>query len=605
MFYVIPDGEVRVLRGVPIDMSYTHTLYFPNATQQENYFKSKTKYRFEKLSYIRNTPGVVKLQMNADSIRECNYMMFKNLAYDGRWFYAFIISVSYISNTACSVTFVIDHLQTWLFDMQLGQCFIERQHSTTDVAGDNLIPEGLETGEYIYYDNGVNYSFQWDSYDLLALCSFTATLLPNNTWGQYLPTVTGRYAYGCYTGMHMRIFPHIEQQATVDLFNSFVEGATNAGVNDGNQGILAVIMIPHGISELTPDNELITVEVAHSVPKITGTIDGYTPKNNKLFTAPYVFIEAQNCEGATAVFPQEYFTGANATFTVGYGMSSAPTAVCIPTNYKGLARNISEAMYINNFTQCSFNTDMYKAYLAQSLTAQLGLYAVDKIQGVGERVVTTVSAAIDKGKTWAQDAWQGITNFYKRMKGEEVTYTPPAQPAQTTQHSTMGVNFGDLPHINFRGENDMGLAGAMSGLGAVGLVAGSDVAGRVYNALSDLYAKSVAPGHNSGASTPDYLTSKKQKGFLFFRRTIRAEYAIIIDQYFTRFGYAQHKIDTPNIRARDRWTYVKTVDCNVHGNLPAEATAQIQSIFDNGITWWADTENVGNYSLANDIYVNG
>ena len=84
-----------------------------------------------------------------------------------------------------------------------------------------------------------------------------------------------------------------------------------------------------------------------------------------------------------------------------------------------------------------------------------------------------------------------------------------------------------------------------------------------------------------------------------------SEYARIIDQYFSRFGYAQHKIDTPNIRARDRWTYVKTVDCNVHGNLPSEAISQIQNIFDSGITWWADTENVGNYSLDNGIFVNG
>lgn len=602
MFYVLPDGEVRLLRGVPIDLSYTHTLYFPNATQQENYFKGKTKYTFEKLTYVRNTPGVVKLQMSADNVRECNYMMFKNHAYAGRWFYAFIISVSYISNTACSVTFIIDNLQTWLFDMQLGQCFIERQHSISDDIGENLIPEGLETGEYIYANGNINYNFQWASYDLLALCSFTATLLPNNTWGNFQPVVTGRYAYGSYTGLHMRVFQHIEQQATVDLFNSFVEGATNAGVNTGNDGILAVVMIPNGISTLTPNNELVTVEVPHTVPKISGTIDGYTPKNNKLFTAPYVFIEAQNCEGATAVFPQEYFSGVNAEFTIGYGMGSAPCAVCIPNNYKGLARNISEALYINNFPQCAFNTDMYKAFLAQSLTAQLGLYAVDKFQGVGDKVVKFASEVSEGSKSLWNDIKYVAKNMYSNMTGGQgVDYTPYTPSSEPGKSGFLN----DLPSIKYRGETDMGLGNALGAIGAVGAIAGSDVAGQVYSALAQLYSKSVAPGHNTGSNTADYLTSKREKGFLFYRRTIRAEYARIIDQYFSRFGYAQHTIDTPNIRARNRWTYVKTVDCNVHGNLPSEAISQIQNIFDSGITWWADTENVGNYSLDNGIFING
>ena len=455
---------------------------------------------------------------------------------------------------------------------------------------------------FIRRNGNVNYNFQWASYDLLALCSFTATLLPNNTWGNFQPVVTGRYAYGSYTGLHMRVFQHIEQQATVDLFNSFVEGATNAGVNTGNDGILAVVMIPNGISTLTPNNELVTVEVPHTVPKISGTIDGYTPKNNKLFTAPYVFIEAQNCEGATAVFPQEYFSGTNAEFTIGYGMGSAPCAVCIPNNYKGLARNISEALYINNFPQCAFNTDMYKAFLAQSLTAQLGLYAVDKFQGVGDKVVKFVSDVSEGSKSLWNDIKYVAKNMYSNMTGGQgVDYTPYTPSPEPGKSSFLN----ELPSIKYRGETDMGLGNALGAIGAVGAVAGSDVAGQVYSALAQLYSKSVAPGHNTGSNTADYLTSKREKGFLFYRRTIRAEYARIIDQYFSRFGYAQHKIDTPNIRARNRWTYVKTVDCNVHGNLPSEAISQIQNIFDSGITWWADTENVGNYSLDNGIFVNG
>lgn len=598
--YVTPDGDVKLLRNVPIDVTYTHTLYFPNAYQQETYFSAKAKYTFNKLTYVRKNPGIVKVQMDADRLYDCNYMMYRNTAYGNKWFYAFITDIAYVSNTVSAVSFVIDPLQTWLFDMHLGQCYIERQHATSDIVGENLIPEGLETGEYIYADSGFTNSFIWNSYDLIAFCSFEATLLPNGHWGNFNPTVTGRFAYGVYTGMHMRFFSNIELQATIDSFNEFVQGATSAGVNTGSDGILAVVMVPHHIWD--ENNAMICKEDTHTVPRITGAIDGYTPHNNKLYTAPYVFIEGQNTEGATAIFPQEYFVG-TPTFKIGYSATTSPTAICIPYNYKGQERNISEAMYINNFTQCAFNTDMYKAYMAQSLTAQLGLYAVDHIQGIGQTVVNKAVGAYDKARTWWADAKQGIGNFISRMQGNDVTYTAPQ--VQPTQLSTGGINWGDFPHIKTRDNVDMGMVGAMAAVGAISGIAGSDVAGQVYNSLADLYAKSVAPGHNSGSSNPDYLTSVKKKGFLFFRRTIRQEYARIIDQYFDRFGYAQHKIDTPNIRARDRWTYVKTIDCHVDGNIPAEAVSAIQQIFDNGITWWADTANVGNYSLSNGIYVPG
>ena len=118
-----------------------------------------------------------------------------------------------------------------------------------------------------------------------------------------------------------------------------------------------------------------------------------------------------------------------------------------------------------------------------------------------------------------------------------------------------------------------------------------------------MYAKSVQAPHNTGGNTPDYLTSNRLKGFWFFHRTIRYEYAKIIDDYFSRFGYACHQIKVPNIHSRTKWTYTKTVGCQIHGNLPADAIASIQTIFDRGITFWADPSNFGNYSLSNDIIV--
>mgnify|MGYP003296521413 CR=1 FL=1 len=43
----------------------------------------------------------------------------------------------------------IDVFSTWYSSFNVGQAFIEREHVSNDAIGANLVPENLETGEYI------------------------------------------------------------------------------------------------------------------------------------------------------------------------------------------------------------------------------------------------------------------------------------------------------------------------------------------------------------------------------------------------------------------------------------------------------------------------
>ena len=82
---------------------------------------------------------------------------------------------------------------------------------------------------------------------------------------------------------------------------------------------------------------------------------------------------------------------------------------------------------------------------------------------------------------------------------------------------------------------------------------------------------------------------------------ITPEYAEIIDNYFTCFGYATHIVKVPNITCRRYWNYIKTVGCTISGNVPADAEDQIVAIYDKGITFWHDPDAIYNYSLDNAI----
>lgn len=582
MAYIVPNSDIRLLSDVPVDKSYRHTLWFDTPANQEAYFIGKSKRYFPKCSYTRATPGYIKVQASADDVRDCNYMMYRNTAYSNKWFYAFITNVVYISNTVCGIVFAIDQLQTWFFAMSLSECFIERQHSVTDNAGDNLIPENLETGEYMYVDNNLDWSKTFTGYDVIVYTTFSSTLSPTGQWT--FAGTQGTYRWGIYTGLNMRVFRHIENETTVASINSFLAAAVEEFGTDN--GIISLIMIPSD----SLDDQLLPTQIPHSIPKIT-SLDYYTPKNKKLLTYPYCFIEGQNCEGATAAFRQEYFGGTNPAvcqFMITFNITTMPVALCVPINYKGSEYNYSEGMFINNFSQCSYNTDMFKAYMAQSLAGSTMLKAVDEVR-VGAATVKNdvnyVFSAMREGmKTGQIPSYKPIDTEDVKINANWVRENAAAMTA-----ASMGMAAGGAA-----------IAGDAANLGALPSVESS-----IYNTMQAIYSHAVAAPHNTGANTPDYFTSNRLKGFWLFHRTITNEFARKIDGYFTRFGYAQHVITVPNIHARNRFTYVKTVDCVVHGDLPADAGEMIENIFDSGITFWADHANVGNYSMDNPIYTGG
>ena len=71
--------------------------------------------------------------------------------------------------------------------------------------------------------------------------------------------------------------------------------------------------------------------------------------------------------------------------------------------------------------------------------------------------------------------------------------------------------------------------------------------------------------------------------------------------YFDMFGYATHRVKIPNRSIRPHWNYVKTNGCVLRGNAPADDVRKICTIYDDGITFWKNGDEIGNYSLDNSV----
>lgn len=495
-----PITVVKVLKGVPFDSTYRDARDWETAGEQQAYFMSKAKYTYSDLTPVR-LQNKLRLPVNADSLYDCNYIMFQNANFGSRWFYCFITEINFINVNVSEIAFEIDVLNTWWFDFSIRPSFVEREHIERDHIGDNLVPENLELGEYIL------------SHHEKAGVSNDYCVLIASTVDETGADVQGGYYGGVYSGVKMI-------KCTGEEANNYIANLTRLNKSD------AIVSICMASDTFTTDINQPPATQEIRIDKRIAGIDGYQPVNNKLYTYPYNFMYCINTMGATAEFKYEYFNGSNCRFGLIGETSCNPQVTLIPYDYKiDSLGNLNEKMVLSGFPQCAYNIDSYKAWLAQN--------------GSSTAINVLSSAA--------------------------------------------GVATG------------IASAPATGGLGFVATAQG--VAG-IASTMAQIHAISAKPPQANGSAGTGNTFAYGQLDFHFYNAHITADFARQIDDYFTMFGYAVHKVKMPNFRGRPSFNYVKTRDICLVGSVPFDDMAKIKSIFDKGVTFWHG-DFVGDYARDN------
>ena len=78
---------------------------------------------------------------------------------------------------------------------------------------------------------------------------------------------------------------------------------------------------------------------------------------------------------------------------------------------------------------------------------------------------------------------------------------------------------------------------------------------------------------------------------------VRDDEAKRIDDFFSVYGYAINKVVTPNLSNRKHWNFIKTKNAQISGNMPASSKAALAKIFDGGIFFWRNGDEVGNFNV--------
>ena len=124
----------------------------------------------------------------------------------------------------------------------------------------------------------------------------------------------------------------------------------------------------------------------------------------------------------------------------------------------------------------------------------------------------------------------------------------------------------------------------------------------IANSLAEIYQhtfNSIQASGNVNSGDVTYTAGKLT--FSGYFMTIKREYAMIIDQYFSAYGYKVNTYKLPNIYGRSNWNYVKTIGCNIIGDIPQNDIEKIKEIFNNGVTLWHNPSTFLDYSQNNTI----
>ena len=271
----------------------------------------------------------------------------------------------------------------------------------------------------------------------------------------------------------------------------------------------------------------------------------------KMYTYPFNRIVVNNLHGTTKEYKWEEYTkdSERGNFGIVGSYTWKTEALAYPKEYKGISYPYDDGVIFDAFPVCCWNGEAYKAWWAQNM----GHIATDV---VGSLTQVFGLPSFNSGATLT-------SSMHSKLGGMDVL-------RETSGYSVA--------------TNPIG--------GVIGLLS------TTLNAYID--SKHVANRVKGNTDTSALLPALQALRYRFTRESYRAETIRRYDRFFTKYGYAIKDITVPAYRNRERWTYVKTIGCNIDSTLNNEDSDKICSIYNNGITFWVNPSEIGSYELSNN-----
>ena len=544
---VIPTSRIILLKN-PIEIDYMNELTFSTSTAQYNYFYNLPKLECDNATYQRKDE-VVRFPTDPnmegityDDLIEYNYCMYQNDKWSDKWFYAFVKNVTFDNPGMSYIELETDVWQSWMFDITIKNSFVEREHVNSDTVGEHTIPENLETGEYII-DNMIKKA----GYDSSNICFILAT-----TVFPYITTEDGQYVLD---GGNV---------ATCNVYNSILSGLEYFWYTN----------------------------TANGITRLQNTIKAYA-NSGKLDAIYMLFTCPDSCFEKVLEDPQEGFWGSVKQKQGSYNITFSDL----------YTSEIVKASTLNGYTPRNKKllTYPYCYILMNNGNGGNAIYHYELFKNSNQYCYFEIDNAICPGASIFLRPVQykyNDANFKDTMDG-----LPLGKFPMCSWNSDAYINWLTQNSANVK----YGLLGQAYNVGAnVGqqnlIGGGSGLLGYVGNVMQ-LYNKrdTATPQAEGNLNSGDVIYSMGETTFTCYQMSIKQEYAHIIDSYFDMFGYKVNSVKIPNITGRTNWNYVKTIGCNIIGDIPQGDLQKIKDMFNNGVTFWHNPSKFLDYSQSNTI----
>lgn len=302
----------------------------------------------------------------------------------------------------------------------------------------------------------------------------------------------------------------------------------------------------------------------------------YTPKNFKLNVYPYNYIVVNNNDGNSKIYKPQYMN--NYIFKAKKNVFSG-TVVLFPTGMRGYTKDknnndidVSTLGVSKNISaNIPYVTEQYKNWMANNTLA---------------RYVSNLNFATENVKSATGIAFSGNNSGFQ-FGSEPVKGKKESQESfdkRVTQYNnSLSQNIGLMKQNYFENK-----ASSLINLGVSNL-------SRVTDKIMEVSNAKLLPSQLSGNIDDLLGYCSKCYGYNIYRMSVCKTVRQRIDDYFSVYGYKISDWQKPQLKVRQKWTFIKTAGCAVVGDIPKDFESAIDQIFDNGITFWNDTANFMDY----------
>lgn len=648
-----PEGRIELISDVDIDLSYTHQYYFENVTAQNNFFASKVTHTLENGTYQRKNLGTIQIGYQADTIANVKYLRWQNPQYSNKWYYAFVLGIDYVNPGVSNIRYELDVYQTYLFNVEWKQSFIERQHTrrwldltvnnrrmpvmNTELEGldygsvyDTIkeikfeqvpgvgwlvcgvtrgfgagVAGGMATGiKYIFVpvtlNQRKNNDYYWGSSDSYPLASAYEVL---NAFATNTSLVNSLVSAVIYPFLPLSGFTYTKTtlSATKDVyhFNSSSLINTETLVSGGSSYVCRPLSGVSASFDFFSRIDLTTSE------KLYDNFPNY--EESKLLMYPYSFMELTTKRGDAMPIKMEYIAHTNnsaSDYDIKIGvfgtLSFVNKVTYVIKDY--MAKVTGNYYYLEHGLNDGSNNnvpiiDDYTASYLQSNSNSIRVAESNAkfseqtaLANMGDTYSTAMHSAMN---TAISGGIQGLGNM---ASGGLQAVLNPLESGRGAGQMIAGV---------------ADMASAMLGYDTAREVAQTNKMNTMRSVITD-YANSVAsilakkqdaqqipPSARSLGG--DYMFNYANDTYAVYllKKTITREYADKLTSYFKQYGYKVNKLEVPSFHTRTSWNYIKMTEPNVYGDIPMDDLMKIRDVFMKGITLWHG-DYIGDYSRTNN-----